>query len=163
MAAPTPTARVTPTGRQLGVGSPVYVTFASDPNIDLWEKQLSPPGAKMDERKDNTTSYNTKFRKFSPGRLATMDDLTVVCGYDPDEIQDIIDLLGVRDTITIELPSGTLIAFYGWLDQYQFSELTEDGEPTVTLTIAVGNQDWDTCEEEPPVIVPGTGTVATAC
>lgn len=161
MAAPTPVTRVTPSGRQIGTGAPAYITFTLDPNIDLWEKSVKPPSFQLDDRKDNSTAHNDRFRTFSPGRLLTGQDITVQCGYDPDQIQDIIDRIGVRDTITVTFPTGTKIAFYGWLDQVDFSELTEDDDPTVTLTLAQGNQDWSTCVEEGPVVVAGTGTTAS--
>lgn len=162
MAPPVATARVTPVGRQMGRGAPMYVTFASNPNIPLWEKTTTPGGASMDERKDNSSFHNTKWRTKTPGRLATAEDITVECGYDPDDLQEILDLLGLRDTITLTFATGTTYAFYGWLDAYSFSGHNEDDDPMITLTIAHGNQDWDTCEEEPPVIVAGTGTT-TIC
>lgn len=161
MAAPTPTARITPSGRKLGIGGPTYITFASNPNISLWEQSVKPPSFQLDDRKDNTTSYNSRFRTFSPGRLITGQDVTAQCGYDPDDEQEIIDLIGVRDTITVTLPSGTTICFYGWLDNVDFNDHNEDDDPMVTLTIAQGNQDWDTCEEAAPVITAGTGTTPT--
>ena len=161
MAAPTATVRITPTGRRLGSGAPTYITFASNPGLDIWEDSTKPPSFVLDDRKDTTTSFNTRFRSFSPGRLITGQDITVQAGYDPDDEQDIIDLIGVRDTITVTLPSGTTIAFYGWLDAADFNDHNEDDDPMVTLTIAQANQDWDTCLEEPPVIVAGSGTTPT--
>jgi hypothetical protein len=161
MAAPTATDRITPTGRKMGIGGPTYITFASNPDISLYESSTKPPGFTMDDRKDNTTSYNTDVRTFSPGRLRTGKDVTVTCGYDPDDLQEIYDLLGVRDTVTVTLPTGTQIAFYGWLDDLEFNDHNEDDEPTVTLTIAQGNQDWASCVEQPPVVYPGSGTTPT--
>lgn len=161
MAVPTPTTRVTPAGRQLGDGAPVYVTFASNPNISLWENSTKPPGFTMDDRKDTTTSYNEDCRTFSPGRLKTYKDVVSTCGYDPDDMDEIYALGGVRDTITVTLPTSTKIAFYGWLDDADFNDHSEDGDPEVTLTIGLGNQDWLTCEEEPPMVYPGTGTTPT--
>lgn len=161
MTAPAHTARQTPVGRQLGEGAPMYVTFASNPNISLWEQSVKPPGATMDDRKDTTTSYNEVVRTFSPGRLRTDKDVVVQCGYDPDDADEIVALAGVRDTITLTFPSGTQCSFYGWLDDYDFNDHSEDDDPMVTLTIAVGNQDWTTCEEEPPVWTPGSGTTPT--
>lgn len=160
MAPPVPTTRVTPTGRKIGRGGPTYVTFHSKPGLNIWEQTVKPPGFKLDDRKDTTTSYNDRIRTFSPGRLMTGQDITINCGYDPDDYMEIIDLLGVRDTITVTLPSGTKYAFYGWLDAVDPNDHNEQDDPMLTLTLAQGNQDWDTCEEEMPVVVPGTGTAA---
>lgn len=144
----------------MGRGAPVYIVFASNTALDIWEKGITPGGASMDDRKDNSSFHNTKWRTKTPGRLATAEDITVQAGYDPDQLQDIIDLLGLRDTITLVLPTGTRVAFYGWLDAYSFNEHNENDDPMITLTIAQGHQDWDTCEEEPPVIDAGTGTTS---
>ncbi len=158
MAAPVPTARVTPTGRKIGTGGPTYIIFASKPGLNIWENSVKPLSFQLDDRKDNSSFQNDRVRTFSPGRLMTGQDVVVQAGYDPDETEELWDLIGVRDTITIQLPTGTRYAFYGWLDQLDFSELNEDDDPTVTLTIAQGNQDWDTCVEEMPTMDPGNGT-----
>jgi hypothetical protein len=161
MTAPSATTRITPTGRKMGRGGPIYITFAQNADISLWEQGVTPPGARMDDRKDTSTSFNATSRTFSPGRLRTYEDVSADCGYDPDDLDEIYALLGRRDTITITFATGTKLAFYGWCDAISFNSHTEDDEPMVTLTIAVGNQDWTTCEEALPVLTAGTGTTAS--
>lgn len=158
MTAPSATTRITPSGRKLGKGGPCYITSASDPNIDIFEASLKPPGYKLDDRKDTTTSYNVRYRTFSPGRLLTGKDVVVQAGYDPDQQDDIWTLMGVRDTETVTLASGTKIAFYGWLDDLEFNDHKEEDDPMATLTYGQGNQDWTTCVEAGPTLVPTTGT-----
>lgn len=145
----------------MGRGAPVYITFESNPDLSIWEKGVTPGGATMDDRKDNSSFQNTKWRTRSPGRLATPEDITVNAGYDPDDLDEIIALLGRRDTITLTFATGTTYAFYGWLDAYSFNEHNETDDPMITLTIAQAHQDWDTCDEEGPAIVVGSGTTST--
>lgn len=160
MAAPSATTRTTPTGTRMGRGTPIYYTFANNPDLNVWEKTGTFGGVKLDDRKDNSTSHNTTWRTFRPGRLKTAKDHKVVCGFDPDQLQEIWDQVGLRTTITATLPTGMQVAFYGWLDEVGDVTLDETGEPTMELTIAVGNQDWATCAEEDPVIVASAGTAA---
>jgi hypothetical protein len=146
----------------MGRGAPVYVVFTSNTSLDIWEKGVTKGGWKCDDRRDTSTFHNSSVRTFSPGRLKTAQDIKVNCGYDPDQEQDLIDLVGHRDTITILLPTHTKYCFYGWLDEIVFNENNEKDDPMATLTLVQGNQDWSTCVEQPPVIVAGLGT-ATTC
>jgi hypothetical protein len=160
MAAPSVTTRVTPTGTKLGRGAVCYITFANNPDLNVWEKSLTPSGLKCDERKDSSTFHNQRRRTFRPGRLKTSGDIQVVCGYDANQLQELYDQVGIRTTVTVTLPNGLKIADYAWLDEIAFNDHNEDDDPEATLTIAIGAQDWDTCEEEDPTIVVGTGTLA---
>lgn len=160
MTAPAATTRITPTGKKIGRGTPIYYTFSNNPDLNIFEKTAVFGGVKLDERRDQTTSFNAYARTFRPGRLRTYKDHKIVANYDPDQLQEIWDQVGVRCTITATLPTGTQVAFYGWLDEIGDSTFDEQNEPTIELTIAVSNQDWDTCTEALPTIVTSAGTGA---
>ena len=79
MAAPTPTVRITPPGIFLRDGFSTLITFAVDPNIDLWEKVVKPPGLDGGEKVETTTMHNTVWRTFGPRELITMTAATMTC------------------------------------------------------------------------------------
>jgi hypothetical protein len=58
MAAPVATARVDPTGIKLDDGYRTLVTFATDPNIEFWEKSVTPPGLDGGDALETKTIHN---------------------------------------------------------------------------------------------------------
>lgn len=159
MAAPTPTDRVAPTGRQLKNGFKSLITFENDSNIQLWEKSVKPPGYDGGDPNDVTTMHNEVYRTKAPGtELIEMTDATAVVGYDPAVQDAIVQLVNNPQSITITWPDGAQLAFYGYLKSFEPGDLAERVNPEATITIVVTNVDPETCAEEGPVFVPGTGT-----
>lgn len=162
MAAPTPTARITPTGRFLGDGHQTLVTFSLDPDILLWEKSITPPGLEADDLNDTTNMHNVQYRTKSPRALITMTDSTFTAQYDP-AVYPLIELIINRpQVITEHFPDGSSICYFGVLKSFIPGELAEGTVPEATCTIVPTNQDPTTCAEEGPVWTPGSGT-ASSC
>lgn len=161
MAAPTPTARATPTGRMLGDGYQTLVALASDTNIEFSEVTVTPPGIEGDEPNDTTTMHNVAWRTMAPRTLAKMTDTTVTANYDPSVYNAILAIINRVTTVTIHFPDGSSLAFYGFVKNFQPGELAEGSKPTCTLTIVATNQDPVACTEEDPVYTAGTGTSPT--
>jgi hypothetical protein len=115
MAAPTPTARSTPVGIKLDDGHSTKVTFATDPDISLWEKAVQPPGVDGGDEIQTTTMFNEVWRTTSPRQLKTLTPSTFKAAYDPAVYDQIVALVNVRTTITDTFPDGSTLASYGFL------------------------------------------------
>lgn len=161
MSAPTPTARILPTGRWIGDGHGTLITIALDPDIKFWEASVTPPGIEGDNPIDNSTQFNVSWRTLSPRRLRTLTVVQFTANYDPAVYPQVLAVINVPTTITIEFPDGSTLAFYGYMKSFQPGELVDGTRPTATCQIQPTNTDPLTCEEEGPVYTAGTGTSLT--
>lgn len=158
MTAPTPTARATPDGVFLDDGFSTLVTFASNPNINFWEKVVQPPGVDGGDPIETSTMHNTTWRTMAARSLLTLTPFTITAAYDPHVYTDIIALINVPDTITVTFSDTDTIAFYAILQTFEPQDAEEGSQPEATLTIVPTNTDPVTGSEEAPVITATTGT-----
>jgi len=158
MAAPTPTARVDPTGIRLTDGYRTLVTLAADTNVRLWERSITPPGLEGGDPIDTTTMHNDRWRSMAPRALITMTEFQMECGYDPKAYDELLALLNVETTITVLFPDTSTLAFYGFMRNFQPGALEEGTFPTATVTIVPTNADPTTGAEEAPVLYSAEST-----
>jgi len=158
MTAPSATARQTPAGIKLDDGHQTLITFEADPDIELWEKSVTPPGIDGGDGVDTTTMHNTTYRTMSPRSLFTLTPMTTTMAYDPVFYTRALDLINVETTVTITFPDGSTLSFYGFLKSFEPGELAEGAQPTASVSIVPTNQDPTTGEEEAPVLVNVPGT-----
>ena len=151
MTAPAVTARTTPTGSMLKNGYQALVAFASDADVDLWEKSVTPPGASVPEAIDLTTMHNTAWETKAFDTIKSLKPMKMTCGYDPKVIDQIIALLGVEGAITLHYPSGASLSFYGALQDFEPSELVRGKAPEAAVTITPTNRDPVANVEAAPV------------
>lgn len=157
MPAPTPTARVAPTGYKLPDGFKSTITFANQPAVQFWERGVKPPAIDGGDAIDTSTMFNTRWHTMFPRHLLKMDDGTVEAGYDPDFMTVIIGMVNVVDTITITWPDGSTLCFFGFLKKIEFSELKEGEFPICTPTFSP-TQANALDVEFGPVFTPAGGT-----
>lgn len=159
MAAPSPTTRSTPAGRMLENGYQSLITFADDPDVALWETEVTPPGIDGGQKIDVTTMHNTTWRTAAPQALSEITDNQFTCGYDPMVYNQILALRNVRTTITILFPNGDTLAYYGYLMKFEPSSLKNGEFPTANVTIVATNRDSSGTEQSPVLTTAaGTGT-----
>lgn len=158
MAAPAPTVRQDPTGIKLTDGYRSLVTFSLDPNIELWEKSITPPGLDGGDAIDTNTMHNDRFRTMASRALITMTEMSFTSAYDPIIYTRILDVVNVEQTITLTFPDGSTMAFYGFVRVLDFGELVEGTFPEVTVTIQPTNADPTTKTEEALVLASVAGT-----
>lgn len=151
MAAPTPGTRTTPTGTMLRNGYQTKISFAANADVNLWERQVTPPGLDGGDKIDTTTMFNSEAKTSSPQALYEMLDSGMVCGYDESVLPDIIDLLNVETTITIEMPDGGTWAFYGALRSATPNANSNGSLPEMTCVIICTNTDPSDGSEAAPV------------
>lgn len=160
MTAPVATTRQTSSEKRLTDGFQTLITIALDPDIAIWEKEVTPPGLQADEGNDTTTQQNNRYRTKSPRGLVTMTDVTVVCQYGVAAYDQIEAVINRATTITIEFPDHSTLAFYGYVSAFIPDALKEGEPPMATMTIVCTNMDPSTCTEEDPVYTAGAGTGA---
>lgn len=158
MAAPTPTARTTPTGFFLQDGYRTLVTLALDPAIQFWEKTLKPPGVDVGEMIPETTMFNNFWRTFAFRKLRTLTDGDVKAAYDPNVLSLILSAVGYPTTVTYHFPTNASICYYGGISKFMPDEVEEGKQPEATITLPATNWDYSANVEAGPVYTPAGGT-----
>jgi hypothetical protein len=158
MAAPAITARVTPTDRKLHDGYQSLITFERDPDVAIWEKQITPPGLDGGEPIDQTTMHNLTVRTKAPRSLINYTDGQVMGAYSPDSYNQLLAMVNIPQSITITFSDGGTLSFYGYMRTFQPAAIQEGSQPEATVGFVVTNWDYVNCLEVLPVIVEGTGT-----
>lgn len=158
MAAPSPSARVTPTGIKLKDGFPVKITFATDTNLEIWEKTVQPPGATNGDPIEQTTQHNTSLETFAPQALNSLTESGGTCAYDPGCLTAILALLGLETTVTYTYPDGTTWAMYGYLAEFIPDPLERGTQPEASFKIQPTNWDNTNKVEAGPAVASVAGT-----
>lgn len=158
MAAPTPTARTTPTDRKLPDGYQSKITIASDVDINLFEKTTRPPGLDGGEPIEQTTMFNSDYRTFAARQLITLTTTAYKCAYSPLAVSELLAVINVNTTITQSFFDGSTLAYYGYVQKVDFDELVEGTQPMCTVTIVPTNTDPSDLSEAGPVVTNVSGT-----
>ena len=140
-------------------GHPTTIAFGDQasgtgPNVTFWEKSVTPPGMDAGGENDITTMRNDVYRTKAPKQLITMTEMSVEVSYDADFYDDIVDMIGENQLITITFPDESTVAFYGWLDKFIPGAIVEGEQPVATITIVPSNQDANGDEEVPDYTAP---------
>lgn len=159
MAAPSPTVRVQPSGQFLTDGWQSLVTFGHDPNLAIWEIEVTPSGRDNGEPKVITNQWSGPKSQKAPQHSTNSTDMKLTFHYDPSEIPAIHATVGRRDTITTTYPTGATFAEFGYVRSVSFGALKKGGDPpTGEMTITITDTDPSTCEIQDGVFADGTGT-----
>lgn len=158
MAAPTPTAIGTPAGIWLENGYQSLIVFAANTTISFWEKSVQPPGLDSGDAVDTTTMRNTTYRTMAPRHLITLKECKLKAAYDPNVYNQIVGLIGVRTTITIQFSDGSTLAFYGYMKDFTPDAMVDGTQPEADMTIMPTNYDPSGHAEAGPVLTSVSGT-----
>ena len=130
-------------------GFATLIEFDQDSDVQMWEKEVTPPGVSGGGENDTSTMRNTTWRTRSPKGLITLSDGSAVMAYDPAVIDEIIAMVNVNQLITVTYPDSSTLAFWGWIDEFVPNALVEGEQPTAEVTILPSNQDADGTETAP--------------
>jgi hypothetical protein len=130
-------------------GFSTRLSFANYPGILLEEKTVTPPGIEGGGAIDNTTMANTTWRTASPKSLKTLTDGSLSAAYDPDVLDTIMTMINENQLITATFPDGSTFAFWGWLDTFEPSELSEGEQPLADCTMVPSNKNDSGVETGP--------------
>jgi hypothetical protein len=155
----TATARTTPTGTPLVSPLGAKVAIAADPDISLWEVEVTPPGIDFGEPIDTTTHWNTLLKTFSPQELATTTPCNCTGAYDPAMYDQIVALQGVNGWITVHLPDGSCVNFVGYLRSFTPAAIASGSntQPRAAFVLQPTNQ-LNNVEQNIEYSATGTGT-----
>lgn len=158
MAAPTPTARVTPTGLMLEDGFKTLFTFARAPSVKLWEISVKPIGFNGGDKIKLSNMHNNRIHTFAPRRLVELTDGSMKVFYDPAVLPTILStLLNEKDVITETYSDGSTYCYHGVLNKFDRDEHQEGEAPTATINIFATGRDTSGAEQVPVLAdVPGT-------
>lgn len=150
--------RGTPTGTKLDDGFSSKIALEADLDIDFWEKTVTPPGVDGGDSIDITNMWNTALRTKAARQLYEMTDVSLTVAYDPLVYDQIIAIVNTNTQITVTFPDTSTLTFYGYLKEFQPSELSESEEPTADIVIVVTNINPNTDAEVAPVFANNSGT-----
>ena len=136
---------------RLDDGFKTLITFANYPSVQLWEKEVTPPGVSGGGANDTTTMRNTAWRTRAPKKLKTLSDASGVYAYDPIAYNDLVNMVNENQQITVTFSDGQTLTFWGWLDEFTPQRSVEGEQPTAEVTIIPGNQNTDGAETGPVV------------
>lgn len=139
---------------RLDDGHQTLISFASNPTILLYEKEVTPPGVDGGGAIDTTTMINSVYRTMAPKALITLTPVTMTAAYNPAVYTQIIDLINVVNLITCTFPDSSTVAFWGWLNKFNPGAHVEGTQPTAEIEIIPGNQSAATGLETAPTINP---------
>ncbi len=152
MAVPVAIPRISPTGFRLDDGYQTLLSIASQSGLDIWEKEVTPPGMDGGDPIDTTTMHNADYRTMSPRQLITLTEHTVVAAYDPCVYEVLLALVNVTDNFTVTLPDNSTLSYWAFIRSVEFSPHVEGEQPEMTITIVPTNYDDCNCVEAGPVM-----------
>jgi len=158
MSAPAPTVRGTPSGIKLKEGFHIKHTFALNPTIELWEKDVKPPSLDGGEPVEQTTQHNVLWETMAPRSLIKMGPVTFKAAYDPNMYNSLLALINVETTCTETFPDGSTLAYYGFLNKVEPEDVTIGKQPEVNVTVIVTNWDFVNKVEAGPLLTSVAGT-----
>lgn len=115
-------------------------TTISVGSATLQEVSISPPSISSGGEIDVTTMSNTAWRTKAPKKLHELGEVSFSALYDPAQIGTHLTSVGTNQAITITFADATTLVFYGWVDSFSPSEISEGEAPTADVTIIVSNQ-----------------------
>lgn len=152
MGAPVAIPRTTPDGFVLTNGHPTFISFGILPALDIWEKEVQPPGIDGGDPIDTTTMHNEEWRTMAPRTLKTLSEHTVTAAYDPCAFADLNNMVNIVDNITVHFPDNSTLAYWGFIRTVEFSPNVEGEQPEMTITVVPTNYDACNCVVADPVI-----------
>lgn len=134
---------------RLDDGFATLIEFDEDSNVQMWEKEVTPPGVSGGGENDTSTMRNTTWRTKSPKGLKSLSQSSAVVAYDPAVYDEIIAMVNVNQQITITFPDDSTLVFWGWIDEFTPNAAVEGEQPTAEITIIPSNQNASGTETAP--------------
>lgn len=136
-------------------GFSTRIGFSADSDVQMAEKEVTPPGVSGGGAIDVTTMLNTSFRTMSPKQLQTLSDASFEAAYDPAFYDEILAMVNINQTITVTFPDAGTLVFRGWIDEFAPNRVVEGEQPTAEVTVVVSNRDPITGAETGPSFTAG--------
>lgn len=105
---------------------------------------------------DQTSMRNTVYTTEIPKYLVTFGEFRGTFMYSAAFYVGLTGLLNRNQLLSIQLPDGTVLQFWGWVSKATPSSLKEGERPTLDVTFRVSNLN-SSCQETAPAVVYGSG------
>lgn len=126
--------------------------FSLNPNVKLWEKDVTPPGISGGGPTPTSTMRNTQYRTFAPKGLKTLTPASFTGAYDTAVYVQLNSMININQIITITFGDGSKLRFWGWLDEFKPNRIVEGEQPTAECTVQPSNQNSSNVEVSPVYI-----------
>ena len=120
-------------------GFSTTILLSGNTSINLYEKEVVPPGVVGGGPIDTTTLRNTAWRTSKPKQLKTVGNSSVVTAYDITSYEEIMALANINQRITITFPDDSALQFYGFIDEFSLNVITEGSQPTAIMQMVPTN------------------------
>jgi hypothetical protein len=130
-------------------GFATLISFAEDSDVQMWEKEVTPPGVSGGGENDTSTMRNTTWRTKAPKGLISLSEASFSAAYDPAVYDEIVAMVNVNQLITITFPDSSTLVFWGWIDDFVPGANVEGEQPTADVTIIPSNQNGSGVETAP--------------
>jgi len=130
-------------------GHATLISFGDDSDVQMWEKEITPPGVSGGGENDTSTMHNTTWRTKWPKGLISLSECSFTAAYDPAVYDEIISMINDNQEITITFPDSSTLVFWGWIDEFTPNASVEGEQPTAEVTIIPSNQNNSKVETAP--------------
>lgn len=152
------TVRQTPAGIKLENGYRSLYAFERDPDISLWEVEVTPIGLDGGPPIDTSTMHNTTVRTKAPAALIDTTDGGIVCAFDPQVYDQLLAIINEEGSISQYFPDLSVLNFFGYVQGVVVQPLVEGVFPLMNVVIVSTNADPVTGAETLPDMIPVLGT-----
>lgn len=130
-------------------GFSTLISFSDDSDVQLWMKEVTPPGIEAGGENDTTTMHNTTWRTKSPKALKSLTEASFTAAYDPAVYDEMTAMVGSNQEVTVTFPDGDTVVFWGWIDSFTPNASVEGEQPTAEVSIIPSNQNDSGVETAP--------------
>lgn len=138
---------------RLNDGFSTTIAFSADTDAEVWEKTVTPPGVQGGGPIDTTDMRNTTYRTKQPKQLIDYANSTLSVSYSMTGLQNIIAMINVNQLITVTVPDGSTMAFWGYIDSFIPGDFSEGEQPVAEMTIIPTNENSSGVETAPVITV----------
>ena len=125
---------------RLDEGHQTLIELGTSGAVKFYQKTVKPPGASGGGAVDTLTMLNTRFRTQWPKKLLTISDCDLNAAYDPAIFTDVLTMIQVNQLLTITFADLTTLEWYGWLEEFEPSEISEGEQPTASIKLMASMQ-----------------------
>lgn len=121
-------------------GFKTLITFSRMNNVNFAEVNVKPFGLDGRGAIDTTSMRNTRYVTKWPKQLTDLTPIQSDCQWNPALLPQLKTfVLLVNQLITITMPNGDLLAFWGWADKVEPQPQKEGEVPIIQFTIIPSN------------------------
>ena len=122
-------------------GHGTLITFSLASTVEFEELEVTLPAIKGGGKKKMTTMHNVDVHTGAPKKLFDIEAGTVLVAWDPLCYQTIMNtLVNKNGQITVTLPNGATIVYWGFIDEFTPKPLKEGERPEADVKFEITNR-----------------------